>query len=427
MAMYLQDPSIFDNILEAVLITDKAFSFVYVNSHFANLFGMAPRRLKNKDMSENLALKDWIQRPSINQEAYIQLPEAREIQVQVCVEPISMKVDDQQKDCWFFYIRDISVEGGLQVKYRAELKEKEIFIEQLDRKLFEVSFLLEISSLLNLHAEDKNIYQGCVEFIAKRFDAPRLALVQLNEQHQFKVLGAIGLPVEDAYWLRASEGKEPAVQKILAESTKTTGGYLLAQFNTLPSPQDQKLLSAAASQLIGRAEQDTLYFSSITDEKTKLYNARYLKTALENQIQRFNRWNEPFGLIVVDIDHFKKFNDTYGHQVGDDVLIHVATLIRLATRQTDIAARFGGEEFCVVAIKTDEPGLILLMERIRTQIAETAFKSEKHGELKVTVSLGGSLFPDHGADSEKLFNMADEALYESKKNGRNRSTLSKKK
>jgi diguanylate cyclase (GGDEF)-like protein len=419
--MRLQDPSVFDNILEAVLITDKDFHSLYINSHFANLFEVTQKRLKNKTMTEYLPLASWIERPSINQEAH--LPGEREIQVQICVESITMPVAGSDMECWFFYLRDVSVEGSLQVKYRAELKEKEVYIEQLDRKLFEVSFLLEVSSLLNLQSEDKNIFQACVELIAKRFNAEKLALVQQN-QDQPKIIGCVGAPEDAPYWVRANHGKEPGCQKIVAETTKTTSGYLLAKFVSPPTLQDQRLLSAAASQLIGRAEQDVLYFSSITDEKTKLYNARYLKSALENQIQRFKRWQEPFALVMIDIDHFKKFNDTYGHKVGDEVLAHVASVIRLCSRQTDTVARFGGEEFCVIAIKTEEAGLKLLMERIRMQVETKPYISEKHGPLKVTVSLGASLFPTQGVDSEKLFDLADGALYESKKNGRNRCTIS---
>jgi diguanylate cyclase (GGDEF)-like protein len=127
-------------------------------------------------------------------------------------------------------------------------------------------------------------------------------------------------------------------------------------------------------------------------------------------------------LLVCDIDHFKKVNDTYGHDVGDVVIKGFADVLKRVKRDTDAVGRFGGEEFVVVCEETDERGAELLAERIRTELAAVTFHSEL-GPLQVTCSIGVAPFGAAGHAWEPLFKATDEALYASKRGGRNRVTV----
>ncbi len=160
----------------------------------------------------------------------------------------------------------------------------------------------------------------------------------------------------------------------------------------------------------------------ITDEKTQLFNFRYFKSQLHQEIVRARRFKEPFSIIMVDVDKFKHYNDTNGHLLGDEVLKKVARLIRQECRETDIPARFGGEEFSVLLPRTDKDEAKAVAERIRRAIEDEVFiNQEKQPGGNLTASLGISTFPIDGTDEEELLSAADIALYEAKSRGRNRS------
>jgi diguanylate cyclase (GGDEF)-like protein len=158
--------------------------------------------------------------------------------------------------------------------------------------------------------------------------------------------------------------------------------------------------------------------SSITDFKTGLYNQRHFRQRLDEEIARISRHRERAGIIMIDIDRFKRFNDTWGHLAGDEILS-----AKKAVRSEDIASRFGGEEFCILLIECDEHWLVEIAERIRLSIASLAvpWKSEI---LSVTVSIGCCLIdPARGRNAGDFIDKADKALYASKAAGRNRTTL----
>jgi diguanylate cyclase (GGDEF)-like protein len=163
--------------------------------------------------------------------------------------------------------------------------------------------------------------------------------------------------------------------------------------------------------------------SSITDSKTGLFNHAYFTQRVEQEIAHVARHGADAGLIMLDVDHFKIFNDTWGHLAGDEVLNSLAMILKRTVRSEDVASRFGGEEFCVLAIECDKKKLMEVSERIRTAIEDMAVRYQ--GEtLKVTASLGCCLIePSLRVGADAFIEMADKALYLSKSGGRNRSTL----
>jgi two-component system, cell cycle response regulator len=144
--------------------------------------------------------------------------------------------------------------------------------------------------------------------------------------------------------------------------------------------------------------------------------------AAAQKVEAASRFRRKLSVIVTDIDFFKKVNDTYGHDVGDQVIKGLGEILKRQKRTTDIVARFGGEEFVVLCEQTDEAGALLLAERIREELERTSFTSPM-GQFSVTCSLGVATFPEDGADWDTLFKAADEALYVSKRAGRNKSTM----
>jgi two-component system cell cycle response regulator len=158
-----------------------------------------------------------------------------------------------------------------------------------------------------------------------------------------------------------------------------------------------------------------------TDALTQLANRRHFETRLVDEFQRWKRYKHPLTCIMLDVDHFKKVNDTYGHPVGDKVLIQVAAAIRGATRTTDFVARYGGEEFVILTPETPVVSADVVAERLRAAIFKrTTEKSEEEGIPAVTASLGIAS-TDLGIESgDDLVKRADEALYRAKREGRNR-------
>ncbi len=167
-------------------------------------------------------------------------------------------------------------------------------------------------------------------------------------------------------------------------------------------------------------EKARLYNLATVDGLTGLVVRRHLESRMEEEFRRAARYKTPLAYIMTDIDHFKKFNDTYGHQIGDLVLKEVATLVREVVRETDVAGRYGGEEFGVLLTETEPDGAMQFAERLRAAVESAVFESEA-GDLKVTISVGVCAIPANNPKSiAEMIKMADSALYVCKRNGRNR-------
>ncbi len=167
---------------------------------------------------------------------------------------------------------------------------------------------------------------------------------------------------------------------------------------------------------------------SVTDELTQVYNRRHFHARLEEEIQRAQRYRHPLGLLLLDIDHFKKVNDVHGHQVGDDVLIGVASILKSNARKIDIIFRYGGEELVIILPETHVNDARIVAEKFRKMIEGHSFDIPDGKNLTITASFGVSTLSmvTEGADdkSKQVIKLADDALYVAKKEGRNRVVLS---
>lgn len=159
-----------------------------------------------------------------------------------------------------------------------------------------------------------------------------------------------------------------------------------------------------------------------TDGLTGLFNHRRFQEKLSEELKRLNRFSEPTSLLLIDIDYFKKINDTYGHPVGDLVLKGVAKIIKETIRDIDIPARYGGEEFAAILPGTDREGSRKIAERLRKSVMNTSFSADGTS-FKITISIGIATSPVDAKNKEELIERADQALYHAKRNGRNQSVL----
>jgi diguanylate cyclase (GGDEF)-like protein len=162
---------------------------------------------------------------------------------------------------------------------------------------------------------------------------------------------------------------------------------------------------------------DKLRAHARTDELTALPNFRAFRERIDADIERASRYPSTFGVLVLDLDHFKKYNDTFGHLAGNDALQRVAAVIRDTVRSVDFPARYGGEEFAVIVPEVDVAALTVIAERMRASVE--ALPAPPNGST-LTVSIGAALFPSDGSAAEPLFHAADERLYAAKHAGRNR-------
>ncbi|MCA9602302.1 MAG: diguanylate cyclase [Polyangiales bacterium] len=164
---------------------------------------------------------------------------------------------------------------------------------------------------------------------------------------------------------------------------------------------------------------EAIYRMTIIDGLTGVHNKRYLIETLEREIPRARRHKRPLALVMLDVDHFKKVNDSYGHLAGDYVLKEICNVAKERIRPDDIVARYGGEEFAIVLPETNLEGAVRIAEQLRTLIESKEFEFE--GErIQVTISLGTSQLED-GADVTQFVKAADEKLYAAKRGGRNRT------
>jgi diguanylate cyclase (GGDEF)-like protein len=162
---------------------------------------------------------------------------------------------------------------------------------------------------------------------------------------------------------------------------------------------------------------------SLTDPLTGLWNYRYLRESLRREVERASRFGRMLAVLVLDLDHFKEVNDTYGHPAGDAVLGEFARRIRIGLREVDVAFRQGGEEFVVLLPETDAYGGAIVAERLGAAVRDRPVRIDPRrpgliDRIPITVSIGVAVFPEHGGNAQQVLAAADDALYAAKKAGR---------
>jgi diguanylate cyclase (GGDEF)-like protein len=192
------------------------------------------------------------------------------------------------------------------------------------------------------------------------------------------------------------------------------------------SEEDKETLELLAAHAAVALENAHLFSEvqelAITDSLTKIYNRRRFFELAEQEFERSRRYTRPLSVIMLDIDHFKRVNDTYGHAVGDLVLETLANLVQKSLREVDVFARYGGEEFVILLPETTSIEAQLTAERIRQLISRTPIQSGSN-TIEITISFGVVELEDTCRNIEELLDRSDQAMYHSKRTGRNRVSI----
>ena len=270
------------------------------------------------------------------------------------------------------------------------------------------------------------------------------AIKQVKANKPDIILLDVILPGLDGYevcrWLKLEEqtkGIPVIMLTVKTELSDKISGLHIGADDYLPKPYNElELYARIYASLRTKALQDELKskntqleellaeveYMAITDVLTGLFNRRRLHLVLAREFGRSKRYESPFALMLMDLDHFKNINDTYGHLAGDMVLQDVAKIIQKNIREIDTAARYGGEEFIVLLPNTKKEDAVHLAERMRLSIENHAFPDMQN--TAITVSIGIAGVPDKDITTEdKMVQCADIALYKSKQNGRNRTVV----
>ena len=242
-------------------------------------------------------------------------------------------------------------------------------------------------------------------------------VVQLRDMTALLVLGLLVVVGFMAYWLGLLIVRP--LDRLTTGAAEVAGGDLEVD---LPVGKGEVgYLTEVFNGMVDRLREGRQQLEEllVTDPLTGISNRRHLMETMKNEARRSRRSKKPFAVLMVDVDHFKKFNDTHGHIAGDEALKAVAEVLKRETREVDHLARFGGEEFLVVLPDTDVAGAVRAAERIRELLAKRSVAVRKRS-LKLTVSTGVAEFPIDGDSSEALIVAADAALYQAKRSGRDR-------
>jgi diguanylate cyclase (GGDEF)-like protein len=248
------------------------------------------------------------------------------------------------------------------------------------------------------------------------------------------VLGPAGGPSRALlqHLMARDERETPGIITLVPEEERAAGlASLRLGAEVVRTPVDvEELIARMARCIHNRDQLDTLFARvtalerlSITDGLTQIHNRRYFQDRLREEFRRAQRYDDALSLILIDLDHFKRLNDTYGHPVGDIVLCDVAGALQRSVRETDLLARYGGEEFAILLPRTPLAGALTVAERVWREVSALQTGGSQQS-LRVTASVGVSSFPHHAVTNpDQLVRTADQALYRSKSEGRNRISL----
>ncbi|MBL7685445.1 MAG: diguanylate cyclase [Deltaproteobacteria bacterium] len=418
-----------------------------------------------------------IQRPLDRLIQVITQAEAGDLSVRAPVEKIdeigelTAKFNEMLRKIHELDHRKISTERELvkaqeELHYKTLLEEKAKIIEETNRQLARMvsdfSILYQVSQKVSSTIVPEELYNVLIDVVVKTLGFQEFALLIFDQSSQrLHVKSAYGF--KDNYKVKElnfalGEGISGRVAQkkelIYIPDTSKDETYLHykgekmeeGSFLSLPivghhrllgvmnftrptthafSPMDIKLLTSLGSQLAVAMENSRLYEKtkelSITDELTGLHNRRHFQTMLQMEWKRAKRFQRSLAVLLIDVDHFKKYNDTYGHSEGDRVLEQVSRILEDHVREVDTVARYGGEEFAILLTHANQEEATTVAKKLCELIEKHPFKYEKmENAQQVTISVGVSTYPEDAQNLDDLIDHADIALYEAKGRGRNR-------
>lgn len=255
---------------------------------------------------------------------------------------------------------------------------------------------------------------GAAAFVALRQTRPHLVVSDINLK---------GITSNELTRMLSQMPEGPPLLLVGAEHAtleRRAASLSAGAFDYFQLPAEASLLIARVAQLIKIAQKmDQLRAEGERDYLTGLANRRYFRAAIGHELERWRRYKIPCALLILDIDHMKRINDTHGHSAGDVVILHIAAKLKELSRDNDTTARLGGEEFALLLAGADEAKAIAAAERLRQNVSGEAVA----GVGIVSVSLGVAACPSHAITERSLYAASDAALYRAKGAGRNRAAV----
>lgn len=339
----------------------------------------------------------------------------------------------------------------LEQRVKERTTELSSWIMELENMNTQRSQLHDMGQMIQLCRTVEETHPIILQFLENFFPDDRPVFYIFDEKSAFLVQlleSGTSFEAEDCWAIR--QGKQyvvdvehnlPGCPHLLEPSTRSYSctplvaqgelvGLLHIDFGTSDAKQNQdkrqlaaRIADNLALALANLRLRETLRLQSIQDPLTSLYNRRFMEEAIGKEISRSIRRERHFGILMIDIDHFKVVNDTYGHDVGDAVLKELGGYLSSHVRAEDIPCRYGGEEFVLILNEVTLEELYDKAREMCADIAETLVVQAHGTELRITVSIGVALFPDHGETAGSVLKAADRALYDAKEGGRNRVVL----
>jgi diguanylate cyclase (GGDEF)-like protein len=322
----------------------------------------------------------------------------------------------------------------------------------LKRRLARADVLADMIRAVNASLEPESVAEALVSRVSSWIPAPGWLVIADDGGGQTRQMAADGLepPFESAAhavaaWVMRSgavysTGDIATDRRVSDNASAAAVGFplscrgniigALVAIDRTPSKTAPRFVASTLAQLLASIEPGAIALEnalrvqraealSVTDDLTQLYNSRYLSQVLRRETKRASRSGRPLSLLFVDLDGFKSINDTHGHLFGSRALVEAASVIRASARETDMVARFGGDEFALILPDTGSEGAAAVGDRVRDRIAAFSFLRSDGLNIRLTVSVGVATLPDVAATADGLIQAADEAMYWVKDHGKN--------
>lgn len=334
-------------------------------------------------------------------------------------------------------------------------------MEERDSKIEELRHLMEFSDLMRDERQEGALIKHMATVLKERFHPDFMTVLMVDKEKNEIVAPVIDPPMSLDKFIRCETVLDPSLCRVMRtghgvvikDITKEpvceclsyamdeggyaclplfTGGAAVGTVLTIKKEKgywDNEETGRLLSTYIGLASSalDNVRLinltkqAAITDALTGIYNRRFFVETLEKQMSLAKRHKEPLSLLIADLDHFKKLNDTYGHTAGDRALQQVSMILKDSIRTSDVLCRYGGEEFAIIMSKTEITGALEKADKIRQSVESAHFDTMTPGKsVGITISIGVASFPENGTEYDTLVDAADGALYKAKRNGRNR-------
>ena len=466
--------SLIQNSPLAMVVLDRQGSVELVNSAFEKLFQYDRNHLAEID-SRNIETPDGEALDSAQMIAQIFAGNALHRTVRhrrkdgkildLALHGVPLQVDGDIRGAYLIY-EDVSEQTRAIEAQRQHADSLDRLVKELELRTNQITLLNEMGSLLQSSGTVQEASAVVGSFAQRLFpEAPSGALYLFRSSRDLVEAGARWgkrdalaptFPPDACWSLRRGRphwsetpGSSIACQHLMKDSTTeclcvpmvaqgNTVGVLHLEFDSATRLQygsgmesfresHQQLAISLASQialsLSGLQLRDSLRELSIRDPLTRLFNRRFLQESMDRELQLASRKKQSIAILFLDLDHFKRFNDTFGHDAGDMVLQSLADLFRSFFRSTDICCRYGGEEFAIILPESTSKDAAIRADALRSEVKRLRLRYKKEPVGPLTISVGVAAFPEHGSTSDELLKMADECLYESKARGRDVVTL----